>query len=479
MKLLKRINTISGKLMILFTIIILFTLFILGGLLSYLVKGYYYDSTEKKFIDQGNKISKLVQKSLYEGNYDETISFLRNSQRFFEGNVWIVDSKGLILATTQQKELQGVRLNKEEVKQVFQGKIVKKRGFSNYFDEPVLFVAVPIIFSKKVIGAVFVYSPLAGITSTLSDLKDLIQYAAFIAIILTLLLSFTLSKSFSKPLKKMQKISLNMAHGDFDERVKINSKDEVGQLASSFNYLADKLQETIASLQNKEELQRRFVADVSHELRTPLTSIQGFVKALRDGVYDSKADKEEYYQIVLTEVKRLIRLVNDLLNLSQIELGQIKMDIKGLDLKVVIRRSIRNLLPRIKEKDLKIRIDLSKDLPLVLADRDRVEQVLINLVSNAIDFTPKGEEIKISSELKDDRVLVMIEDNGPGIPKDEIDDIWNRFHKVDKARTRDRGGTGLGLSIVREIIRQHQGEVWVESKIGEGSIFGFSLLAGD
>jgi len=479
LKLLRSIDTISGKLMIRFTIIILVTLFILAISLSYLFQNYYYGSTEKKFIDQGNKIAALLQRSLYEGNYDETLFFLRDSQRFFEGNVWIVDSKGLILVTTQQKELQGVRLNKNEVKQVFQGKIVKKRGFSYYFGEPVLFVAVPINFANKVVGAVFVYSPLAGIGSTLNDLRRLVLYAALIAIILTLILSFTLSKSFSRPLKRMQKISLNMAHGDFDERVVIESEDEVGQLAQSFNYLADKLQETIASLQEKEEQQRRFVADVSHELRTPLTSIQGFVKALRDGVYESEQDKEEYYQIILSEVKRLIRLVNDLLDLSQIELGQIKMEMEILDLKGIIKNSIRNLMPKIKDKELRIVIELADDLPLVFADRDRIEQVLINLISNAIDFTPQGETIKVISKREDDEVLVMIKDTGPGIPVEELNNIWNRFHKVDKARTRDRGGTGLGLSIVREIIRHHQGEVWVESELGKGSTFIFSLLVAD
>ncbi len=461
--------------MILFTIIILVTLFILGVSLSYLFKNYHYKSKEDKFIDQGQKISKLVGRSLYQGNFDETISFLKNSQVFFEANAQIVDSQGLVLVATQRTELQGVKFAKEEIEQVFQGKIVKKRGFSKYFEEPVLFVAVPIIFEEKVVGAVFVYSPLAGISSTLIDLRRLIIYAALIAIALSVILSFTLSKSFSKPLKQMQKISVDMAHGDFSHRVKINTEDEVGRLGESFNYLSDKLQKTIASLQKKEKFQRRFVADVSHELRTPLTSIQGFVKALRDGIYESKADQDEYYQIVLSEVKRLIRLVNELLDLSQIELGQSNLDFEALDMLEVIKTSIRNLTPKISDKDVKIKLDIPEDLAKVNADKDRIDQVLINLISNAIDFTPEGEIINIYVVEESNQIKVMVADRGPGIPEEELDDIWNRFHKVDKARTRDRGGTGLGLSIVREIVRQHQGQVWVESEVNQGSIFGFSL----
>ncbi|WP_245579480.1 sensor histidine kinase [Halonatronum saccharophilum] len=469
-------NSISTKLMIRFTVIIIFTLFILGISLSYLFQEYYYDSNEETFINQGEEIAKLVQSSLHEGNYEETIEFLKNSQRFFEGNAWIVDSKGLILAATQRRELQGVKLKKEEVEKVLKGETIKKRGFSDYFDEPVLLVAVPIDFEDSVIGAVFVYAPLAGISETLDDVKKLILYAALIAIVLTSILSFTLSRSFSKPLKNMKRIAVNMAHGEFDERIGVSSSDEVGQLANSFNYLAERLKNTIHSLQKKEELQRRFVADVSHELRTPLTSIQGFVKALRDGVYESKEDKEEYYEIILGEVRRLIRLVKDLLDLSQIELEQINMDLTPIDLGVIIKNSIRNLMPKIREKDLKIKIDIPKVLSNVIADRDRVEQVLINLTSNAIDFSPSGDQIQISVQEDVDRVLVSIKDFGPGIPKKELEGIWNRFHKVDKARTRDRGGTGLGLSIVREIIRQHKGEVWVESVVGQGAKFTFALL---
>ncbi|MCK8827580.1 cell wall metabolism sensor histidine kinase WalK [Natroniella acetigena] len=462
--------------MLRFITIILVTLFILGASLSYLFQNYYYSNQEETFIEQGQEIANLVQKSIYEGNYDEALSFLRSSQRFFEGNVWIVNSRGLVLATSKHEELQGIRLEEPEMRRVFDGQVIKKSGHSDYFDESVLFVAVPIVIDEEVLGAVFVYSPLAGISTTLDDLRRLIIYAGLIAISLTFILSFTLTKSFTRPLRKMKQIAFDMAHGQFSERLGVRTDDEVGQLAHSFNYLADRLQETIYSLQGKEELQRRFVADVSHELRTPLTSIQGFVKALRDGVYDSEVDKREYYSIVLGEVERLIRLVNDLLDLSQIEMEQIKMEIEVLDIEYLINISVKNLQPKITEKNLNIAVEVPEGFSLVLGDRDRIEQILINLISNAIDFTPEGKEIRIFAQEGERKVKVIIEDQGPGIPRQELANIWNRFHKVDKSRTRSKGGTGLGLSIVREIIRQHDGEVWVDSVEGEGSRFGFSLI---
>ena len=463
--------------MIRFVIIIIVTLIIIAVSLSYLFQDYHFKNKEESFIEQGEKIAALLENSFYEGNYTETFNFLQETKDFFEGNVWIVDSKGIIVVTTQREELEGVRLNKEEVEQVYQGNVISKRGFSEYFEEPVLFTAVPISFADEVIGAVFVYSPLSGVSRTLVEMRRLIMYAALIAIVLAFILSFTLSENFSKPLKQMKKIAVNMAHGDFDQRVDIESDDEIAQLAHSFNYLADELEEKIDSLKKKERQQRRFVVDVSHELRTPLTSIQGFVKALRDGVYETEADKEEYYHIILDEVKRLIRLVNDLLDLSQIELGQIKMNFEAINLNELIESTIKNLGPSIRDKDLTITKDLADDLANAKADKDRIGQVLINLLSNAIDFTPKGEQIIIKTKEEADYIIVLIKDTGPGIPEAEKEDIWNRFHKVDKSRTRKdcKSGTGLGLSIAREIIKLHQGKIWVEDAEEQGSVFGFKL----
>ncbi len=474
MKLLK-FDTISGKLMIRFVVIVLITILILGGLFAYLFQNYYYTNKERDFVDQGKKIADLVQNSLYKGNYEATMSFLHNSRRFFSGEVWIVNSQGLVLATTQEKKFQGVRLNKAELKQVFNGEIITKRGFSRYFDEPMLFTAVPIVIEKQVIGAVVVYSPLAGLASNLNELKQMLIWAALGAVILALLISYTLAQRFSEPLKEMKQKAVDMAHGNFSQRVEIDSDDEIGQLASSFNYLGNKLEATIDSLQEKEQLQQQFVADVSHELRTPLTSIQGFIKALHDGVYESETDRREYYAIILKEVKRLIRLVNDLLDLSRIELGQIKMELKSVDLATIIDNTVKNLEPSWQEKELTVTVDLPDELPTVKADKDRIEQVLINLISNAIDFTPQGEQIEIWGQVTAEKVEIYVADTGPGIPPDELEDIWNRFHKVDKARTSDQGGMGLGLSIVQEIIRQHEGQVWVDSEEGIGSVFGFSL----
>ncbi|SDC26753.1 two-component system, OmpR family, sensor histidine kinase ResE [Candidatus Frackibacter sp. WG11] len=581
---------IFGKLMARFVTVILITLIVLGIFLTYTFENYYFKSKEEEFIKQGEEVANLVETSLCNGNYQQTVQYLRRASQFLEGKVCITDSKGLILAASNRNQnWRGVKLEKEEVKKVLNGQIVTRKGMSPLFEQPVLSVAVPVTMDNKVIGAVFVYAPLAGISGIMGKLQELLFFATLMAIVLAILLSFTFSKSLLNPLNRVNQAALRLAKGEFNTRVKTKTNDEIAQLGQTFNYLAGELEATIAELnqeKNKiesilvsmnegvvainedreiiltnpqaetllnlsqdrlgeklsqitdnqdllnifnsaleeeevaineftlenfqqpirilvhvapifaneellgvvgvmqdisdrwelEQLQKEFVANVSHELKTPLTSIQGFVKAIRDKVVTDEELEQEYLNIILDEVKRLTRLVNDLLDLSQIESGQIAMNIAEYNLKDIIEQTVLNLQPQIDKKNLTINIESSDDAEFnIFLDRDRIGQVLLNLLNNAISFTPESGEIKVQIKDLGEEVKVSIEDSGPGIPEDELKYIWNRFHKVDKARTRTGNGTGLGLSIVKEIIEQHQGQIGVESKLGEGAKFNFIL----
>ncbi|SJZ60204.1 HAMP domain-containing sensor histidine kinase [Selenihalanaerobacter shriftii] len=580
---------IFGKLMARFVAVILVTLIVLGIFLTYTFEDYYFKNKEKEFITQGNKVADLVEQSLCNGNYEQTVAYLRRASVFLEGRVWITDSKGLILAASNHSQnWKGVKLKKEEVKKVLNGKTLIRKGMSKMFNQPVLSVAVPVVVNNKVVGAVFVYSPLSGVSGIIGKLQELLFFATLMAIVLAVILSFTFSKSLLTSLNRVNRAALKLAEGKFNTRVETNTNDEIEQLGRTFNYLAGELEDTMAklnqeknklesilvsmnegvvainqeqeiiltnpqatklldlsedkfdkklegiiqdkellnifnnSLENEEvtiseftldhlqqpirilvhvspifannqllgvvgvmqdisdrweleQLQKEFVANVSHELKTPLTSIQGFVKAIRDKVVVDEKDQEEYLNIILSEVKRLTRLVNDLLDLSQIESGQITMNISEYDLGKTIEQTILNLQPQIDKKELNIITNIP-DIDLnLLMDRDRIGQVLLNLLNNAITFTPKEGKIKVKVKEIGTKVKVSIEDNGPGIPEEELKYIWNRFHKVDKARTRTSNGTGLGLSIVKEIIEQHQGQITVESELDKGTKFSFIL----
>ncbi|QGT99696.1 Phosphate regulon sensor protein PhoR (SphS) [Candidatus Syntrophocurvum alkaliphilum] len=235
----------------------------------------------------------------------------------------------------------------------------------------------------------------------------------------------------------------------------------------------------VTSKRKFEQMRSDFVANVSHELRTPLTSIKGFVETLLDGEVQDKVLLRKFLNIIDAETNRLNRLIDELLTLSAIESQQ--RIVKQMP--VCIGRSIRNVLnilgPQISEKNLHIEYIYPNNLPLIHADEDLLGQVLINLIDNAIKYTYNGGKVIIRSFPKNSRIITKVTDSGMGIPSESIPRIFERFYRVNKARSRSNGdgGTGLGLAIVKHIVEAHGGEVFVESEIGKGSTFGFSIVA--
>ncbi|MFO7815069.1 MAG: ATP-binding protein [Halanaerobiales bacterium] len=229
----------------------------------------------------------------------------------------------------------------------------------------------------------------------------------------------------------------------------------------------------ITELRRLETVRNDFVANVSHELRTPLTSIVGYLDTLIDSDIDDLKTREQFLKTIKEETDRLSILIRDLLNLSKIESQT--FDLKAENFKKTIEKVINLLKENAENKNISLEIEMAEKLPLVYMVKEQIEQVLINLIDNAIKYTPENGEIKIKVDKDRDRLYFSIEDNGIGIPKDDQERIFERFYRVDKARSRKLGGTGIGLSIVRNIIKQHGSEVKVESKEGKGSKFSFYL----
>ena len=241
------------------------------------------------------------------------------------------------------------------------------------------------------------------------------------------------------------------------------------------NWGAVGILQDVTEVRHLEQMRRDFVANVSHELRTPMTSIQGFVEALLDGLAEDKESQNRYLNVILEETVRLNRLVTDLLDLSRLEKGQVSWPMESIQLQPLFADVVAKLHPQLIKQELAVDIENTDDLITVAGNRDRIQQVLINLLGNAVAFTPPGGKITLSAKDLGDMVEVRVSDTGVGIAPDEQDKIWDRFHKVDKARTRSLGGTGLGLSIVKQIIDAHGGDVDLESSPGKGSTFYFTL----
>ncbi len=229
------------------------------------------------------------------------------------------------------------------------------------------------------------------------------------------------------------------------------------------------------NLRRLEKIRQDFVANVSHELRTPISSIQGYAETLLDGALDDQAHARDFIKIVHTEAERLARLVDDLLNLSKIESGKLNMDLNPCPLFPIIKRVVASLDMQAVKKSITIRTKVSEKLHQVIADETRLAQVLFNLIENALKYTPPSGCVVVSAEEGDAHIKVSVADTGIGIPDKDLPRIFERFYRVDKARSRELGGTGLGLSIVKHIVQAHNGEISVSSQSGKGTTFTFTI----
>ncbi|MFA7677630.1 MAG: ATP-binding protein [Candidatus Omnitrophota bacterium] len=231
----------------------------------------------------------------------------------------------------------------------------------------------------------------------------------------------------------------------------------------------------ITNLRRLEKIRQDFVANVSHELRTPITSIRGYSETLLEGAIDDKNNARDFVKIIFNDSQRLIRLVDDLLDLSRIESGKLKINLKACSIKPIVERAVAALNKQIKEKSITFQIDIPDDVPSVLADETQIVQVLLNLADNANKYNCQNGKVTISAREKGKFVQVNVSDTGIGIPENDLPRVFERFYRVDKGRSRELGGTGLGLSIVKHIVGSHNGEVSVQSIVGKGSIFTFTL----
>jgi len=298
--------------------------------------------------------------------------------------------------------------------------------------------------------------------------------AAPIALVSAMLASLYLSRRVVSPVRRMTTAARRISEGHYSERVPQskntppNQLDELGQLALDFNQMA-------ASLEQTEAMRRQLIGDVSHELRTPLATIQGSMEGLMDGVLPATP---ETYQQIYQEAARLQRLVADLQELSRVEAGAFPLDLQPVSLAAVVEHLGARLGRQFEEKGVRLKVDLSPDLPRVLADEDRLHQVMLNLAGNALQYTPQGGQVQISARPAGREVRVAVQDSGIGIAAEHLPHLFTRFYRVDKSRSRAGGGSGIGLTIARHLVEAQGGSLWASSPgEGQGSTFTFTLPA--
>jgi signal transduction histidine kinase len=302
--------------------------------------------------------------------------------------------------------------------------------------------------------------------------SDAVTLAAAAALAAAIIASLFISRQVVGPVRKMMVISQRVAEGEYQERLAITGNvqsgqlNELDQLALSFNQMAGRLERT-------EAMRRQLIGDVSHELRTPLAAIKGYMEGLMDGVL---SPTPETYQQVYAEADRLQRLVNDLQELSRVEGGALDLHVDPLPLDGLVASVTAHLGRQFEEKGIRLDTVLPPGLPPVMADRDRVLQVLTNLVGNALQYTLPGGSVTVTAAREKNEVVVTVKDTGIGIAASQLPHIFDRFYRADKSRARASGGSGIGLTIAHALVKAHHGRIWAESPgEGKGSAFHFSL----
>jgi len=525
-------------------------------------------------------------------------TFVERAARRTNSRVTLVAPDGRVLADSERRPDEVAEMDnhaaRPEVRAALNGSVGRDLRRSSELGAPLIYVAVPVSESGRVVGALRLAAPLEAATPAYESLRGVMLAGGAVALVVALGIGLFVAGRVTRPVVEMEDVARQMSEGNFRVRASVRSPDEIGTLGRSLNVMAGRLREKIDDLEREqakataildamvegviatdghdhiillnerargifglgqtrverrpllevirnvdlhgllsesraaadgevvsreiklpepservlqvhavplrftgdepgvviilhditelrrlEQVRTEFVANVSHELRTPLTAIQGYLETLLDGALEEPQHARKFLEIVFRHTERLGRLTDDLTDLSNIELGRISLRIEPADLTEVTESALAIIQPRAGSGRVTVEASLPANMPEVLADRDRLAQILINLVDNAVKYTPAGGHVWVEAQrLQSGMVEVAVRDTGVGVPKADLPRLTERFYRVDKARSRELGGTGLGLAIVKHLVLAHGGELGIESELWKGTTVRFTLPTG-
>ena len=551
--------------------------------LAHFVRNEHIDNLKVQLGDQAWIIADSSTPYLVSGQTADLQPLAVRLGDSISGRVTIIATDGVVLGDSEEDpadmENHGDR---PEVIQALSGEISSSIRHSDTLGRDMMYVAVPITADGVIAGVARISLPLTDINETIGHINKAIALGALIAAALGILAALQLTRVTVNPIKKLTEASKKMAEGDLDQDIQVTSRDEVGELARSFNRMAVRVKETMAAItaerdrmavilshmgdaifvvdgegrvtmvnraaekvlhlseekalgrafievvrdyeidallqrclktgeeqtglveirfkrqllgvivtpfrgergclmllqdltemRKLETVRRDFVANLSHELRTPIASLKALTETLREGAVDDPSVATDFLDKMNTEVDRLAQMAQELGELSRIESGAAPLRKELVEVSRVVINAVERVKAQADRAGLRLETRIDTDLPQVLADRDRLEQVVLNLIHNAIKFTPPGGQVSVNAKTEVDHLIISVADTGVGIPADDLPRVFERFYKADRARA--GGGTGLGLAIAKHIIEAHQGRIWVESVEGKGSTFSLSL----
>lgn len=589
-------KSIRWRLSILYFVLVFIAMSIVGVLVSDRLEDYYLNQIEENLtlISDNTIMSIVPEGELREQRY-EIQSNIEKIALPADFNVYLLDTEDFEIIAASNEGVVGRNamdiLNPEAIMKTMVEKTIEKDEKDLADGVSISKIYARFIPSQDGQDRYIIYSS-ASLKSAYQSLRavtKIIINAAAIALLITLIVGYTISGSITKPINDLNIKANLMAGGDFSQRVEITSDDEIGTLGTSFNYLTEKLDETLIEISSEkskldaiinnmadglmaidekgfitlynqsllklldtkamvlygnnltqlsreigmnirleeikksleasqdgnlvkktkdqktlristafykddgqrlkgyallfhditeshklEEMRREFVANVSHELKTPITTIKTYAETLGSGLVDDEKTQIEFAKTIEKEADRMTNLVKDLLDLSHIDFKKTKWEMEGIKVSELVRENVENLKIYQEDKEQTIKVLENAD-PVIFGDKNKISQVMVNIISNAIKYTAKGGIIEIEISQDKNYGYIAIKDDGIGIPQQETERIFERFYRVDKGRAREMGGTGLGLAIARDIVREHKGDIFAKSSLGEGSTFTIKL----
>lgn len=351
----------------------------------------------------------------------------------------------------------------------------ESRRYSTTLDDRTLYVAVPFRMEDVVVGVVRLGMPLASFDAAAQPIRRVLLGAWLVALLAALVLAWPAARLITSRLSRITAAARRMAGGQLDTRTGVGGSDEVGELANVLDTLAKDLGTTLGDLKNAEAARREFVANASHELRTPLTAVCSAAETLGAGAIDDPTHAREFVAVIEENATRLRRLVEDLLDLSQLDAGRFPLKPELIDSGPLVHKVVRSFRDRADARDVILSCEVDEQSSEVYADWRALEHIICNLVDNAVKYCNVGASVDVQVAGRGDSVVFSVQDTGPGIDEEHLPSLFERFYRADTSRSRETGGTGLGLAITKQLIEAMNGKIGVTSTKDEGSRFWFSL----
>lgn len=462
-------KSIRAKLWAAMMVLVIITLVLLWFFQIVFLEEFYTNIRVNEIKNASYKIMNDFENNNIKDLEEELDFFAYNNNLSIE----VVDSTGNMLYRSvginnnSHKMMRQTKLQDQNFSNILSGEEIEAVQTHHRFGNEIINLGLPIELADDIKGVFYISMPLAPVTATAAILKQQLLYITITLLLVSLIISFIISRSFLKPIFKIKKTAEKIAAGDLSHRIASTSKDELGQLANTINYMGEELAKT-------EDLRKELVANMSHELRTPLALIQGYAETVRDVSGNTPIQREKHLNIIIEESEALSKMVDDILDLSQAQAGYLNLNLQKTSLNNLINQVISKYELLSKETGIKILSNCPSEIDLVI-DAAKIEQVFVNIIDNAFKHTPKDGQISIEAIKENSFVKVEINDTGEGISEADLNSIWDRYYKSANTSQSKASGTGLGLSIVKNILEAHGANYGVTSKKNLGTTFWFKF----